>query len=94
MILRDVREEDLRLLLNFMYQGEVQVSPDLWRETHKPPKKGIADKNLSVQEKPNGMEIARLTKSASAPSFVRLRPYRSRVWQTTLSKNNAKKLPL
>jgi len=27
-ILRDVREEDLRLLLNFMYQGEVQVEQD------------------------------------------------------------------
>ena len=27
-ILRDVREEDLRLLLNFMYQGEVQVDQE------------------------------------------------------------------
>lgn len=27
-ILRDVREDDLRLLLNFMYQGEVQVEQD------------------------------------------------------------------
>ena len=28
MILRDVREEDLRLLLNFMYQGEVNVAQE------------------------------------------------------------------
>ena len=27
-ILRDVREEDLRLLLNFMYAGEVQVDQE------------------------------------------------------------------
>ena len=65
-----------------------------FREACKPLKKRAKDEKLSLREKSNRMNIARLTKSASAPSFVRPRPYRSRVWQTTPSKNNAKKLPL
>lgn len=52
-ILRDVREEDLRLLLNFMYQGEVQVDQDrltgFLRTAETLQIKGLADHPLKEQ---------------------------------------------
>jgi len=52
-ILRDVREEDLRLLLNFMYQGEVQVDQEristFLRTAETLQIKGLADHPLKEQ---------------------------------------------
>ena len=64
-ILRDVREDDLRLLLNFMYQGEVQVEQDrintFLRTAETLQIKGLTDHPLKEQ--------CQKTSSVSLPIF-------------------------
>ena len=63
MILRDVREEDLRLLLNFMYAGEVAVDQDrissFLRTAEMLQVKGLIDHPLKEQcQKTNSVSIS------------------------------------